>query len=156
MGIIPAHAGNTLSNAVPAVASRDHPRACGEHGGERINVLRKSGSSPRMRGTRGPEMAYNDMRGIIPAHAGNTYRPATTLFHHGDHPRACGEHAPPRVTRRGCPGDHPRACGEHSRPWPLGAFYEGSSPRMRGTPARMALLLSALGIIPAHAGNTAR
>ena len=32
-GIIPAHAGNTCVQSTPPSVSRDHPRACGEHGG---------------------------------------------------------------------------------------------------------------------------
>ena len=50
--------------------------------------------------------------------------------------------------------DHPRACGEHSE---LGAWKvsgRGSSPRLRGTPARSMRSAARRGIIPALAGNT--
>ena len=33
VGIIPARAGNTAAGGLPHPSSRDHPRACGEHGG---------------------------------------------------------------------------------------------------------------------------
>ena len=50
--------------------------------------------------------------------------------------------------------DHPRACGEHSgcgRELPLS---EGSSPRLRGTPAGAESVKDSPRIIPALAGNT--
>ena len=76
--IIPAHAGNTSSNAFDSTGIRDHPRACGEHW--RVERLPPPlwGSSPRMRGTHermGLDMMTN---GIIPAHAGNT-RPTRSI-----------------------------------------------------------------------------
>ena len=86
-----------------------------------------------MRGTRQHLAWIDQVRGIIPAYAGNT--------------------SPRRRTGR-LPGDHPRVCGEHlcraSSYW----TSEGSSPRMRGT-----LFLRIIGlrfgrIIPAYAGNT--
>ncbi len=74
LGIIPAHAGNSLLLAVLQAQRRDHPRACGEQ----VSVL-------------GNERT---VMGIIPAHAGNS----TTLIKSGtlsrDHPRACGEQLP--------------------------------------------------------------
>ncbi len=51
-GIIPALAGNTCSPANHAGASRDHPRACGEHYCFRGAWEPYQGSSPRLRGTR--------------------------------------------------------------------------------------------------------
>ena len=173
-GIIPAHAGNTLSCLVTRISFRDHPRACGEHlvvGGEAVTSAGSSprmrgtqigikihryspvdhpracgehrstlacvcallGSSPRMRGTRKPGTSLWRSSGIIPAHAGNTPSTTNTKTPSRDHPRACGEHY------------------EFSRST---LSIEGSSPRMRGT--RMSTLATryAVGIIPAHAGNT--
>ena len=51
MGIIPAHAGNTVLRQLLLVRSGDHPRACGEHNwyDDYHDVVK--GSSPRMRGT---------------------------------------------------------------------------------------------------------
>ena len=45
-GIIPAHAGNTSSQASSTSKHRDHPRACGEHTSE-IPWIRPSGDHPR-------------------------------------------------------------------------------------------------------------
>ena len=133
VGIIPAHAGNTASSRKSPPSWRDHPRACGEHTPtpNRPNV--PSGSSPRMRGTPSPLFLLTGEHGIIPAHAGNTMPQDMVSCDWWDHPRACGEHASLKSVHR-------RACG--------------SSPRMRGTPVVQQLFKLALGIIPAHAGNT--
>ena len=71
--------------------------------------------------------------GIIPAYAGNTSRLPSRLGNARDHPRVCGEH---------CEGLF------------VASGDVGSSPRMRGTPARYCASRSNAGIIPAYAGNT--
>ena len=134
-GIIPAHAGNTLSASTAFRTRRDHPRACGE----RFQSVRRwrtyQGSSPRMRGTRNSKEIRRCCKGIIPAHAGNTERTGWSRCACVDHPRACGEHLVGEV---------------------LLDVSQGSSPRMRGThPARCRCSTDS-GIIPAHAGNTCR
>ena len=111
--IIPAHAGNTTVSRHRTSASKDHPRACGEHVDGASHDVGAEGSSPRMRGTLHPRPARQDRRRIIPAHAGNTTGTRSNLTLHGDHPRACGEHG---VLGLRCIG------------------HGGSSPRMRGTP----------------------
>ncbi len=133
MRIIPALAGNTVSNATRPPVVRDHPRACGEHSLMSVRRLLSQGSSPRLRGTRrrGPVDAFN--RGIIPALAGNTLPSGGHLRRERDHPRACGEH-------RG------RAHGA--------GHGGGSSPRLRGTLISVPFSVVCLGIIPALAGNT--
>ena len=133
LGIIPAHAGNTIQGITGEPYERDHPRACGEHAlAENKNIVIR-GSSPRMRGTRVDDGLDHRRRGIIPAHAGNTYWTRWAGLPNADHPRACGEHHL-RQERAGC--------------------HRGSSPRMRGT-RRMGFHHGlGLGIIPAHAGNT--
>ena len=92
VGIIPAHAGNTLHKILGGEFVGDHPRACGEHVTIPEDALLTAGSSPRMRGTLSVKFFYFRRVGIIPAHAGNTpfgrVRPMPTR----DHPRACGEH----------------------------------------------------------------
>ena len=87
-----------------------------------------------MRGTQGLScsIALNDR--IIPAHAGNTDRESCAWCPRRDHPRACGEHMPPSCSI---------------------LTVLGSSPRMRGTLCPVCLDLRVVGIIPAHAGNTA-
>ena len=111
-GIIPAHAGNTSTCRETSQETRDHPRACGEHGDYADYAIRNKGSSPRMRGTQVNSFSEFYNTGIIPAHAGNT---------------------PPSVGWW-CPAwDHPRACGEHPRVLSMMCMELGSSPRMRGT-----------------------
>ena len=51
-GIIPAYAGSTGSRTTGRPSRRDHPRVCGEHRPQAIQVQYESGSSPRMRGAR--------------------------------------------------------------------------------------------------------
>ena len=133
VGIIPAHAGNTIPTSPFRCSCRDHPRACGEHEGGQPQCFRFKGSSPRMRGTPFPHLRFVVPVGIIPAHAGNTSRPCMMPSLVQDHPRACGEHP-----------YHALAC----------SLRRGSSPRMRGTRGHVRSNGEVGGIIPAHAGNT--
>ena len=93
-----------------------------------------AGSSPRVRGTPAERVVALDPPGIIPACAGNTHGLITWM------PMA---------------RDHPRVCGEHTWVNYVDADGEGSSPRVRGTPALDGERGRRLGIIPACAGNTA-
>ena len=132
-GIIPAYAGNTEGFRLGACCGRDHPRVCGEH----IKVAwmnpQIAGSSPRMRGTHNNDTVAIYPGGIIPAYAGNTFRPIRKRFR----------------TR-----DHPRVCGEHHASNPTLISLRGSSPRMRGTLDDDLRGHDHPGIIPAYAGNT--
>ena len=133
-GIIPAHAGNTTTPSRRCSRSWDHPRACGEHLGHALNDRCQPGSSPRMRGTLYRSLSCVDRAGIIPAHAGNTGG----------------------LTRGGCfaSGSSPRMRGTLQFITLTVFTLGGSSPRMRGTLANVACGYVAIGIIPAHAGNT--
>ena len=51
-GIIPACAGNTAPWCTSNRSTRDHPRVCGEHFINTTGEVDKTGSSPRVRGTR--------------------------------------------------------------------------------------------------------
>ena len=93
------------------------------------------GSSPRMRGSHYESGRKIPDEGIIPAHAGLTEYAIDELAACRDHPRACGAHFP----------------SPHGK-----ASVSGSSPRMRGSRTHRIPLLSQVGIIPAHAGLTAR
>ncbi|KAB7789963.1 hypothetical protein F7D09_1513 [Bifidobacterium leontopitheci] len=134
-GIIPAYAGNTRVSHLIRLDDRDHPRVCGEHEVTGANVTRKPGSSPRMRGTLPRTQRFDQLRGIIPAYAGNTVSMPCTVLPCGDHPRVCGEH--------------------RNRHWPI-TLRRGSSPRMRGTRYIGRVGWVPRGIIPAYAGNTHR
>ena len=131
--IIPAHAGNTRTGSARISAPADHPRACGEHEWTTLSWSIRTGSSPRMRGTRKSIPDSWLQARIIPAHAGNTGAPPV---------RSCQE------------TDHPRACGEHCHAWVDAPHPSGSSPRMRGTLKYLFSISSYFRIIPAHAGNT--
>ena len=132
-GIIPAYAGNTVFITSAGEVYRDHPRVCGEHPDSPDSPASTMGSSPRMRGTPYGKRSAPCGRGIIPAYAGNT---------HGS--------PQPRTS----PRDHPRVCGEHCRKCGFSDCCVGSSPRMRGTQRGVRNPRTALGIIPAYAGNT--
>ena len=132
-GIIPACAGNTAYDKNAQDATGDHPRVCGEHGTMEWDVVRRTGSSPRVRGTRIRLASPPGGDGIIPACAGNTYDEEHGSRFSGDHPRVCGEHFDEQVARPVVPG---------------------SSPRVRGTQERRARDDRPEGIIPACAGNT--
>ena len=132
-GIIPAHAGLTSSCDKPSSRLRDHPRACGAHGGLSDSVSQLKGSSPRMRGSLLGKLFRFFQAGIIPAHAGLTQsgRPRSQV-----------------------PWDHPRACGAHRCVLSAFSVSSGSSPRMRGSRFQPSVLPALPGIIPAHAGLT--
>ncbi|PKU92722.1 hypothetical protein CQR47_0571 [Bifidobacterium thermophilum] len=133
IGIIPACAGNTNRRFCTSSRLRDHPRMCGEHTYAIPYGASMGGSSPHVRGTRGPDVGHLPATGIIPACAGNT-RLATN--------------------RRFRPRDHPRMCGEHGM-FPLMLFFRlGSSPHVRGTLNQLRESFNQAGIIPACAGNT--
>ena len=86
-----------------------------------------------MRGTQPGDEVEVELRGIIPAYAGNTNSVSHTLGTSGDHPRVCGEHRPVSESAQ---------------------TLLGSSPRMRGTPAAWPARSASKWIIPAYAGNT--
>ncbi len=76
---IPAWAGNTAARPITRAARSVHPRVGGEHSSRPTKKSRKSGSSPRGRGT----LSTNEKNAIgvrfIPAWAGNTHWQATSL-----------------------------------------------------------------------------
>ena len=133
MGIIPAHAGLTVSRLPCRRTSWDHPRACGAHKLASYHYQGPLGSSPRMRGSLDMQNIAKMVRGIIPAHAGLTFE----HFIIGGYLR-----------------DHPRACGAHSKTLIKTIGAMGSSPRMRGSRLVLFFLAVPVGIIPAHAGLT--
>ena len=88
-----------------------------------------------MRGKQKTKSDDNNRPRLIPAHAGKTSSPG-------------------RKRRRSAA--HPRACGENFFNQCSNALRWGSSPRMRGKHTAGALNLASKGLIPAHAGKTAR
>ena len=134
MRIIPAHAGQTVSNSSRTSARSDHPRACGANPALSVMTAAPAGSSPRMRGKLGFGFDSFRQRRIIPAHAGQTSRTPTPT---------------PTVS------DHPRACGANAAAGRIRTLRRGSSPRMRGKQGGRRKLEREIRIIPAHAGQTA-
>ena len=117
-----------------------------------------------MRGTPGLTARDGPPIGIIPAYAGNTSVQERRPVEGGDHPRVCGEHIYPLSVRNGWQGSSPRMRGTPRLPRPVergtgiipAPFGStGSSPRMRGTLHVTGGDAWLLGIIPAYAGNTA-
>ena len=132
-GIIPALAGNTVSEIVASIRQPDHPRSRGEYPHEPEPVLSDVGSSPLSRGIRPRRPGRGYGLGIIPALAGNT---------------------PPRRARTPAAGDHPRSRGEYERRNSPNGVRGGSSPLSRGIPHHPAMASPPTRIIPALAGNT--
>ena len=93
------------------------------------------GSSPLTRGKHRHAPCLRDISGLIPAHAGKT---AST-------------HATTRSTQA-----HPRSRGENAVSFEPSESRKGSSPLTRGKRTRDLLETIGVGLIPAHAGKTAR
>ncbi len=109
-----------------------HPRGCGERLRRSSWSCSRSGSSPRVRGTLGHGVLWAASLRFIPAGAGNACRRAA---------RTC--RAPV----------HPRGCGERRLRLLALSSSTGSSPRVRGTPARAGPTRRGRRFIPAGAGN---
>ena len=106
---------------------------CGENLDELTGAAQEVGSSPRVRGKRGPLTDRPRPPRLIPACAGKTAsRPAD-----------------PDATRA-----HPRVCGENAKNVGTQVPAQGSSPRVRGKPSKHPELGDDGGLIPACAGKT--
>ena len=130
---IPACAGNTGGLNTAPSGKTVHPRVRGEHIPAPSWTISENGSSPRARGTRGPDRRRRRLRRFIPACAGNTATVAEGLSRSPVHPRVRGEHVP--------------RAGQFAR-------NSGSSPRARGTQLQAVQLRGEVRFIPACAGNT--
>ena len=131
--ISPAHAGNTSGAAGVPWQHRDQPRTCGEYKLPAAGPPRSGGSAPHMRGIPRGVGHIGVARGISPAHAGNTPTADSDGWSRQDQPRTCGEYAA-AIRATGC--------------------TLGSAPHMRGIHRGPCRVGSAVGISPAHAGNT--
>jgi len=110
-----------------------HPHACGEHLINAIHNQLDYGSSPRMWGTRHPDIFQVADHRFIPTHVGNTWA---------------------GVPGKGEAAVHPHACGEHNGIHASGMYRDGSSPRMWGTLPPCFMYSFASRFIPTHVGNT--
>ena len=110
---IPTGVGNTDHNHRPGTAKTVHPHGCGEHGRPSRENVCKTGSSPRVWGTRQSALQPPERCPV--------------------HPHGCGEHQwKHRNDLRGHPV-HPHGCGEHAVIGNLATIVNGSSPRVWGT-----------------------
>ena len=73
IGLIPAHAGKTMSWLSDTLGQGAHPRSRGENPAQRMTGVRRAGSSPLTRGKHRCEQRPGYRTGLIPAHAGKTY-----------------------------------------------------------------------------------
>ena len=129
---IPACAGNRHSRRSFCAHRPVHPRVCGEQSGHSLANSIGLGSSPRVRGT-GPLFPRKTrFWRFIPACAGNS-----------------SVHS----TMAGSVPVHPRVCGEQSGHSLANSIGLGSSPRVRGTDARLMGWMVHHRFIPACAGN---
>ena len=172
--IIPARAGFTRSVTVMVTHWSDHPRSRGVYSGLSTDQAVSAGSSPLARGLLDDVVAITVGDRIIPARAGFTSRPATSMWCTRDHPRSRGVYAveenvrgdprwiiPARAgftTGPHCtclpPWDHPRSRGVYVCSEPAEVGGPGSSPLARGLRRHQAVHGGGPRIIPARAGFT--
>ncbi|ENO18103.1 hypothetical protein HMPREF9004_1134 [Schaalia cardiffensis F0333] len=134
-GLIPAHAGSTVTEFTKRLRLRTHPRSRGEHVMLSRMTLRPTGSSPLTRGAPRTQTHMRRRMRLIPAHAGSTTIAPSDNFLRGAHPRSRGEHSAPVILSAPIAGSSPLTRG--ARRFPHGCHETG-------------------GLIPAHAGSTRR
>ena len=174
-GLIPADAGKTRCTPRPRRLCPAHPRSRGENCSARSATICLSGSSPLTRGKLRRGIRRFKKERLIPAHAGKTPCGAARRAGTPAHPRSRGEnvrvlgarssvelitaHAgKTRVARgvRRAIAAHPRSRGENYKSATLTRSSSGSSPLTRGKRRRIDPVPETVGLIPAHAGKTAR
>ena len=113
--LIPACAGKTGVKIRYSTFRPAHPRVCGENSLGNVEAVRRSGSSPRVRGKRTNRQALFPAHGLIPACAGKTSVLIASFNIAGAHPRVCGENKSDGQGL-GCPwGSSPRVRGKRAR-----------------------------------------
>ena len=133
--ITPAHAGKSCFCYFAPFIGWDHPRPCGEKRADGRSGDNLNGSPPPMRGkaARAPHISVATR--ITPAHAGKS---------------ALGDRGQRAVE------DHPRPCGEKAPPLAMPHPTQGSPPPMRGKVTQYLGADQRAGITPAHAGKSSR
>ena len=151
-GLIPAHAGKTVSAHRRGARPQAHPRSRGENGASWPDPAAELGSSPLTRGKHGGDRSRRARSRLIPAHAGKTRSARSRYCPTAAHPRSRGENpAAPALPAAG-PGlipahagktststasqsasrAHPRSRGENTRMSEAEQNRVGSSPLTRG------------------------
>ena len=90
---IPTGVGNTVHGDSVCRAVAVHPHGCGEHLRPDIRLLERSGSSPRVWGTRSCFLCALSISRFIPTGVGNTRGFRSEPVAAPVHPHGCGEHA---------------------------------------------------------------
>ena len=90
-GLIPAHAGKTVSRGGSLAGPVAHPRSRGENRVSSTFDVCASGSSPLTRGKLDELFQFGEVCGLIPAHAGKTLPQVPSQVGVGAHPRSRGE-----------------------------------------------------------------
>ena len=132
-GLIPAHAGKTVSENRASISIPAHPRSRGENIQPRFRRIRRPGSSPLTRGKLHVRPHVAAIQRLIPAHAGKT---------------AC------RTRAELSAAAHPRSRGENGYTPGRDVFHFGSSPLTRGKREHEGRRTAKRRLIPAHAGKT--
>ena len=113
-GLIPAHAGKTLSSWTVTRCSGAHPRSRGENGRAVFFHAFDEGSSPLTRGKLERRSRPHAPPGLIPAHAGKTAGSTATVRIRRAHPRSRGENARSRRPHSRTMGSSPLTRGKRS------------------------------------------
>ena len=132
-GLIPAHAGKTLTLGRDEPLATAHPRSRGENTGVSSASVAVGGSSPLTRGKLPGPCTWWMGGGLIPAHAGKTTTGIVPTRARAAHPRSRGENTTVGTMPGAGPGSSPLTRGKHHR-----RDHAGRGP----------------GLIPAHAGKT--
>ena len=94
LGLIPAHAGKTITSTPSHPTLRAHPRSRGENWSNLARSAGEMGSSPLTRGKPFDFRAFALQEGLIPAHAGKTTLRRLRAYLSRAHPRSRGENPP--------------------------------------------------------------
>ena len=116
-GLIPAHTGKTVIRVLTLSPTRAHPRTYGERASLKSVCDSQRGSSPRIRGKPGHDVANHLPGGLTPAHAGKTRRFHRKQRHPGAHPRTYGENMFCGCSNTTLPGSSPRIRGKQCAGW---------------------------------------
>ncbi len=112
LGLIPAHAGKTLTRPLMVAGMGAHPRSRGENELERVPGQVVRGSSPLTRGKQYLRPHRGSRNGLIPAHAGKTSSYKVPGFRAGAHPRSRGENFTLRIVSLHESGSSPLTRGK--------------------------------------------
>ena len=111
-GLIPAHAGKTVTHGPPPRPPAAHPRSRGENLSRPRTNPSGGGSSPLTRGKHVPRARIPGGRGLIPAHAGKTRPSISRPLRCKAHPRSRGENLSEVATLETASGSSPLTRGK--------------------------------------------